>query len=245
MKIEFLGVTKRFRKIYALDNVNLEIAPGQIVAVLGNNGAGKTTLLRCLSGILAPDRGQVMLDGDLFTRDRMDLRRRLNVLPDFPVVIEEWPILRQIALTLRLYRRDDAGSGSRVADLLAEFDLLPLAEVPFNKLSRGQRYKAALVALLAVDPELWLLDEPFASGMDPAGIAAFRRHAQAAANRGSTILYTTQILEIVETFSDRICVLHKGQVYAFDSIDRLRDRETGGTGSLADIFQQLSEEDPP
>ena len=76
MKIELKDVSKKYQSLIALDKTSLVIEPGQIVALLGPNGAGKSTLLRCLAGIAAPTSGQVLYDGELFTRDRMDMRRR-------------------------------------------------------------------------------------------------------------------------------------------------------------------------
>src|SRR6185503_3247271 len=169
MKIELRAVSKSYGKSRALDRASLEIAGGQIVAILGANGAGKTTLLRCLGGIAAPDSGDILYDDEGFGRDKLDLRRRLFFLPDFPVVFYEMSILRHIGMVLRVYEREEAGIEASVLRLLKEFDLFTVAENPLNTLSRGQVYKAALVALIAVNPEIWLLDEPFASGMDPHG----------------------------------------------------------------------------
>ena len=129
----------------------------------------------------------------------------------------------------------------RVLELLQDFDLLPLALRPVNSLSRGQAYKTALVALLAVDPELWLLDEPFASGMDPQGIDAFKRHARAAANRGRTIIYSTQLLDVAERFSDRVCVINKGELHAFDTLANLRIAALDKDNVLEEMFRRLRE----
>jgi ABC-type multidrug transport system ATPase subunit len=124
--------------------------------------------------------------------------------------------------------------------LLKDFDLFALAENPLNTLSRGQVYKAALVALIALRPRVWLLDEPFASGMDPHGINMLKRHAREAVSQGTTVIYSTQILEVVEKFSDRVCILHRGEVRAFDSVKLLEN--SGQGGGLTEIFQQLREE---
>ena len=97
-----------------------------------------------------------------------------------------------------------------MALLLEQLSLLPLTGMPFSAMSRGQVYKSALAALLVVDPELWIFDEPLASGMDPMGIAVFKREARAATRRGRTVVFTTQILEIAEKLADRICVLDHG-----------------------------------
>ncbi|MEW6302907.1 MAG: ABC transporter ATP-binding protein [Verrucomicrobiota bacterium] len=239
MKIELQGLTKTFDSLRALDRVRLEIEPGQIVAVVGANGAGKSTLLRCLSGIVGATEGLIFFDQEEFQRDRVDLRRRLMFLPDFPYMFTEKTALEHIGLVLRAYEADQPGVEERVISLLREFDLLAIATQPLNILSRGQRYKSALIALLAIDPELWLLDEPMASGMDPHGINSFKREALAAVRRGRTIIYTTQILELAEKFSDRVCVIHKGEARAFDTASQLKTDASGKAGSLEAIFDQL------
>lgn len=241
MNIELRGVLKTYNSLRVLDRVTLEIGPGQIVSLLGPNGAGKTTLIRCLAGIAAPDKGGVYFEDQEFHRDRMDLRRRLHLLPDFPFLLWDQSVIRNIAIVLRLFEADADGAEKRVLELLRDFDLLSIALRPVHSLSRGQAYKCGLVAMLAADPEVWLLDEPFASGMDPHGIDAFKRHARAAAGRGRTILYSTQLLDVAERFSDRVCVIHKGEVRAFDTLEHLRERSQDKDNVLEELFRQLRE----
>jgi len=241
MKIELRGVLKSYRSVRALDHVSLTIEPGQIVSLLGPNGAGKTTLIRCLTGIAGLNEGEVYCDDQEFVRDRLDLRRRIFVLPDFPFMFWDQSVIRNIAIVLRLFDADGAGAEERVLELLRDFDLLPLALRPVNSLSRGQAYKAGLVALLAADREVWLLDEPFASGMDPHGIDAFKQHARAAAARGRTIIYSTQLLDVAERFSDRVCVINQGEIHAFDTLDRLREHAQDKDNVLEEMFRQLRE----
>ena len=240
MKIELRSVSKSYGKARALDRASLEIQQGQIVAILGANCAGKTTLLRCLAGIAAPDGGDIVYDDQPFSRDDLELRRRISFLPDFPVVFYEMSVLRHIGMVLRVYERDLEGIEERVLQLLRDFDLFTIAENPLNTLSRGQVYKAALAALIAVNPDVWLLAEPFASGMDRHGINTVKRYAREAVAEGRTVIYSTQILEIVEKFSDKVCILHQGEVRAFDSVALLENAGQGG--SLEDIFRQLGEE---
>ena len=244
MHVALENVTKRFGGVRALDGVSFSIEPGQIVAVLGPNGAGKSTLLRCLSGLSAPNKGEVLYDDERFRRSRIDLRRRLAFLADLPCFLSGDTALRHIAMVLRLYGADEPGVEERVLDLLRELDLLPVAEVPVGYLSRGQAYKAALAALLTLDRELWLLDEPFASGMDPQGISVFKRRAREAAARGHTVIYSTQILDVAERFCDSFCLLHEGRLYASDSVAQLRDMATEGGGVLETLFARLREDEP-
>lgn len=187
MQISLQGVSKHFGSVAALEPLSLDIVPGEIVAVLGANGAGKSTLLRLLGSILVPTGGAIEMDGRPFGRDAMDLRRKLAFLPEFASVYPDWTPLAHSSMLLRLYEQDDDQSlPQRIVALLREFDLLAVAESSMRTLSRGQMYKAARVALLAVDPELWIHDEPFATGMDSRGLMAFRRHCHEATKRGRT-----------------------------------------------------------
>jgi ABC-type multidrug transport system ATPase subunit len=243
MHLKLDHATKRYGGQEALVDVSVEIEPGQIVAVIGLNGAGKSTLLRCLSGLSGFSSGSAKYDGRELSREDLALRRRIFFLPDFPLLFPRESVVRNLSRILRLYEADDAGSEERVLALMEELDLLPLAKHELALLSRGQIFKVALTALVAVDPELWLCDEPFASGMDALGLASFRRHARAAAARGRTILYSTQILELAERFSDRALVLHDARLFGFDALEKLT--EAGGAapeaGSAAALFQRLRE----
>ena len=243
MNIEIAGLTKRYRAIPALEDVSLRIDPGQTVALLGPNGAGKSTMLRCLAGIVSPDAGEIFYDDERFHRDRIDLRQRYFLMPDFPFVFPQMSVIRHIGMVLRLYGKAGEEIDDTVIDLLREFDMLPLAEARLATLSRGQSYKAALCALLAADPELWMFDEPFASGMDPRGLTAFRRRCRDAVYRGRTVLYTTQILDVAERFSDKVCIIHQGKVHAFENVNRLKAEVTEANGSILEaVFDQLHEE---
>jgi ABC-type multidrug transport system ATPase subunit len=209
MQIRVENVSKKFGRVWALEEITLELEPGQIVGILGANGAGKTTLLNCLGGVAVPTTGRVLYEGEEFHRGKVELRKRLMYLPDFPLAFARMNVLEHIAMCVRLFGRPDPDP-DRVAVLLEQLSLLPLTGMPFSAMSRGQLYKSALAGLLMVDPELWIFDEPLASGMDPMGIAMFKREARAATRRGRTVVFTTQILEIAEKFADRICVLDHG-----------------------------------
>jgi ABC-type multidrug transport system ATPase subunit len=240
MQIRLENLTKRFGLVVALDDVSLEIEPGQIVAIVGANGAGKSTLLRLLSCVLAPSVGAVYLDGERMERSRLDLRRRSALLPDLPPVPPGATPLQFVSSVVAVYGAERSGLEELVVGVLDELDLLPLIDTRAGALSRGQLYKVALAAHLAIGPELWMLDEPFASGMDPQGLATFRKYAQKAAGSGATVLYTTQIVELAETFSDRVMILDGGKLHAFDSVENLRARVGhNGDAVLGRIFASL------
>ena len=216
MKLRLEGLSRGFGPRRVLDGVSLTIPAGAVTAVLGMNGAGKTTLLRCLSGLSSGDSGGVFIDGEELRMGRLDLRRRLMFLPDFPPTFPGADVLENVAAHLRFWEADRPGVEVRVAGWLEALGMLPEAGRSVQGLSRGQGYKAALLALLAVDPELWILDEPMASGMDPRGLAVFRREAAAAAARGASVVYSTQIPELASAFADAVLLIAGGKVRMLD-----------------------------
>lgn len=240
MRLELSHVGKRFGAQRVLQDLTLSFAPGTVVAVIGLNGAGKTTLLRVLAGILVPERGRLSIDGARYNRDDLGQRQRLQFLPDAPFFVTGQTVVEHLATVLRLYGREAAGTAAAL-EVLTGLDLLTLAEANPASLSRGQRYKAALAGLLLAQPELWLLDEPFASGMDPRGIHMLRTRARAAAAAGATVVYSTQILEIAEPFCDRIIVLDQGRVGFDFSRAELEVMPRSGPGSLAETLAQFRE----
>ena len=240
MHVEVLDLEKSFGGTKALDAVSLELPPGKIVALLGPNGAGKTTLLRCLAGLLIPDAGEVRMEGKPFSREDLALRQRCAFLPDVPPLDPGKTLLDHAGLVLRLYEVDEQSAVERVLALCERFDMLLSAHKPTATLSRGQVYKAGLIPLMVVEPDLLLLDEPFASGVDPQGLLALKDFVRELTAQGKTVIYTTQIMEVVEKFSDLACVLHKGQVRGFAPVEELSSAH--GDQGLEGLFRALRED---
>jgi ABC-type multidrug transport system ATPase subunit len=200
-------------------NVSVRIPEANIVAVLGQNGSGKTTLLRILAGLTQHDSGTVTYGGTEFHRSNLALRKNVMFLADFPSFFEQMNPLELVTMHLKLWDAVRSGVEDRVADFFHRLGILACAYTPMRRLSRGQAYKVALTALMCVDPEIWLLDEPFAAGMDLQGINVFRQEVELAARkRNRTILYTTQLPELACGLSDNVAVLASGglSMYATD-----------------------------
>jgi ABC-type multidrug transport system ATPase subunit len=238
MKVTVAGLKKRFGSQPVLRGIDLDLPEGSIVSLVGVNGAGKSTILHCIAGLLSIDGGSISFDSENFRTDKIEMRRKFLFLPDYPTFVLAQTLVEHLSLVTRLYGRDAESLADRTMDLLREFDLLPFATRPLHELSRGLLYKSALVALILVDPELWLLDEPLASGMDPLGLRTFEKYARQAAGNGRTILYSTQILEVAERLSDHVAVLNDGLIRVFARTSDLR--ENGADGNLVDLFAKLT-----
>lgn len=222
MHIELQNVCKTFRRTRALKNLNLSVPPSTIVSLLGENGAGKSTLLRILAGLCVPDSGMVRYDGTVFNRENLPLRKRLHFTPDMPLLFPDQSVARNIATFAALYEKPTVGREDHLSHWLEETGAAALMRKTAGNLSRGQFWKAGLGCVAMIEPELWLVDEPFASGMDAVGMAAFRRLARHLVDQGGTVIYTTQMVGMAAEFSDHVCVIREGELILWEGSDITR-----------------------
>ena len=209
--VDISGLAVRFGRKRVLDGLDLRLADGAVTVLLGENGSGKSTLLRTLLGVVRPKKGLVRVFGLDPLRAHQPVLRRVGYVPDVPDC-PPWMTAGDLFRLLRPHYptwRDD------VAAELCERLAVPLA-TRFKAMSRGQGMKAMLVAALAPEPELLLLDEPFA-GLDPLvreevlqGVIGALRDGQRAGPR--TVLCATHELDVAARIADRIVVLHQGRI---------------------------------
>jgi ABC-2 type transport system ATP-binding protein len=210
------GLMKRYGKTVALDGLDLEVRTGEVHGFLGPNGAGKTTTIRVLLGLLRADGGQArLLGGDPWT-DAVALHRRLAYVSGD---VSLWPNLtggQAIDLLARLRGGLDQ---ARRAELIERFDLDPTKKG--RTYSKGNRQKVALVAALASDVELLILDEPTA-GLDPLMEVVFQDYIRQAKEAGKTVLLSSHILSQVEKLCDRVSIIRLGKVVESGTLSQLR-----------------------
>jgi ABC-2 type transport system ATP-binding protein len=214
--ISITGLTKSFGAVRALDGLDMTVATGEVHGFLGPNGAGKTTTLRILLGLLRKDGGQVTLLGGDPWHDATELHRRLAYVPGDVML---WPNLTGGEVIDLLGRLRGGLDARRRAELLVRFDLDPTKKG--RTYSKGNRQKVALVAALASNVELLLLDEPTA-GLDPLMEASFRDLIAADADDGRTVLLASHILAEVEALCDRISIVRDGRIVESGTMAELR-----------------------
>ena len=211
-----VGLTKRFGRTVALDGLDLEVRAGEVHAFLGPNGAGKTTTIRILLGLLKADQGQAMLLGGDPWRDAVALHRRLAYVPGDVTL---WPGLSGGEIIDLLGRLRGGLDPRRRQALTDRFQLDPAKKA--RAYSKGNRQKVALIAALASDAELLLLDEPTA-GLDPLMEATFRDCVSAERREGRAILLSSHILAEAEALSDRVTIIRDGRAVETGTLAELR-----------------------
>jgi ABC-2 type transport system ATP-binding protein len=207
---------KSFGTTKALDGLDLTVAAGEVHGFLGPNGAGKSTTFRVLLGLLRPDAGEATLLGGDPWRDAASLHRRLAYVPGD---VNLWPSLTGGEVIDLLGRLRGGLDERRRKTLLDRFDLDPRKKG--RAYSKGNRQKVALVAALASDVELLILDEPTA-GLDPLMESVFRECVQEERPRGRTLLLSSHILSEVEHLCDRVTIIKDGRVVETGTLAELR-----------------------
>ncbi|WP_067852197.1 ABC transporter ATP-binding protein [Nocardia shimofusensis] len=247
MDIAISSLRKTFGRTTALDELDLEVSRGEVHGFLGPNGAGKTTTIRVLLGLLRPDGGSVQLLGRDPWRDAVSLHRRLAYVPGD---VELWPNLTGGEAIDVFARLRGTANPARRDELIERFDLDPTKKA--RTYSKGNRQKVALIAALASDAELFLLDEPTA-GLDPLMEVVFQDVVAEVKARGGTVLLSSHILAQVEKLADRVSIIRAGRVVQTGTLAELRhltrttieavtERPVGDLGNLSGVHNVHTED---
>jgi lipopolysaccharide export system ATP-binding protein len=208
-----VSIAKSYDKRTVLSDVSLSVGRGEVVGLLGPNGAGKTTCFYSIMGLVKPDSGRIMLDGDDITGLPMYRRAILGLgyLPQETSIFRGLSVAQNISAVLELAEPDKAKRVDRLEFLLAEFGLGGLRDSPAMALSGGERRRCEIARALAADPSIMLLDEPFA-GIDPLSISDIRDLIKDLKNRDIGVLITDHNVRETLDIVDRACIIYDGRV---------------------------------
>jgi ABC-2 type transport system ATP-binding protein len=227
-----------YGRSHAVRGVSFDVRGGEITALLGANGAGKTSTLHMLTGILRPSSGTVALAGHPVHGASLEARRRIGYIPDRPDVYEGLTAREFVRFVCGLYGMRQAEADAHADPLFERFGLGGRTEELLGAFSFGMRQKAVIVATLAHEPELLVLDEPIV-GLDPESARTLMEVLRERASAGAAVLFSTHLLGIAEEIADHFLVLHQGQLAVSGGMDDLR-RAAGTEGArLNEAFFQL------
>ncbi len=216
------NVSKRYGDVVALNDASFEVHPGRIVGFLGRNGAGKTTTMRCVFGLVHPDSGVITFNGAPVTdADRL----RFGYMPEERGLYLRMRVHEQLVYFGRLSGMEK-GAASEAADRwLAELGLTDRRDAKVQDLSHGNQQRVQLMTAILHDPDVLILDEPFA-GLDPIGVASLSEVLRTFAKRGSAILFSSHQLDVIEDICDDVVIIHNGTVVQSGALDDLREHAT-------------------
>ena len=211
--LQVVSIAKSYDKRVVLSDVSVSVGRGEVVGLLGPNGAGKTTCFYSVMGLVKPDAGRIMLDGEDITGLPMYRRAILGLgyLPQETSIFRGLTIEKNILTVLELAEPDAAARQRKLDTLLEEFGLTRLRDAPAMALSGGERRRAEIARALAADPTIILLDEPFA-GIDPLSIADIRALVKQLKQRGIGVLITDHNVRETLDIVDRGYIIYDGRV---------------------------------
>jgi ABC-2 type transport system ATP-binding protein len=234
--IEAVDLSRQFGTRLAVDHLNLTVAEGEFFGFLGPNGAGKSTTIKMLVGLLRPTTGIARIAGIDIWQQPLAAKQVIGVLPEGLNLYERLTGREFIRFVGTMYGLDDVQVRARTDELLALMDLENDADKLVVDYSQGMRKKTALAAAIIHTPRVLFLDEPF-EGVDAISGRAIRNVLQRLRERGTTIFFSSHILEVVERLCSRVGVIAQGRLVAEGTIDELRQlAQTGAHASLEEVF---------
>ena len=238
MPIAVEHFTRTYGAFTAVDDLSIEVGPGEIVGLIGPNGAGKTTTLRALAGILLPTSGRIVVDGHDLATDGIAAKKRLAFMPDEPHLFEYLTVTEHLRLIARLYAVPDFDQ--RAKALLEELELVGKERSLPGELSRGMRQKVVIACGLVRDASTLLFDEPL-TGLDPLGIRKMRQTIVARGRAGAAILVSSHLLHLVEEICTRVVIMDRGKKVADGTVVELAATAEAAAGSnLEQIFLKVT-----
>ena len=222
--VQLRGVSKWFGDLQVLDNVDLEVGEHKVVCLIGASGSGKSTLLRCLNLLERVEEGEIRVDGQRLTHEKVDvnaLRRKIGIVFQAYNLFPHMTVLQNVMLAPRKARgqsRDDAEMRAR--GLLQRIGLEEKADEFPDRLSGGQQQRVAIVRALAMDPKLMLLDE-ITSALDPQLVSDVLNLVRELADTGMTMILATHEMGFAREVADKVCFLDGGSILEEGTPDQI------------------------
>ncbi|MDU1382485.1 MAG: ABC transporter ATP-binding protein [Staphylococcus epidermidis] len=238
VKVEHL--TGGYGKKPVIKDLNFELEKGEIVGLIGLNGAGKSTTIKHMLGLINPMEGKLSISNIKINEDIENYRRKLSYIPESPVTYDELTLEEHIEMTAMAYQLSREEAMRRAKPLLKVFRLENELKVFPSHFSKGMKQKVMIICAFIVDPELYIIDEPFL-GLDPLGIQSMLDLMVEKRNENRTVLMSTHILATAERYCDRFIILDKGEIVAFGNLDELREQTGLKDKTLDDIYIHVTQ----
>ncbi len=224
--IECHNLTKDFGTFRAVDNINLSVSAGAVLALLGANGAGKTTTVRMMTSILQPTSGSARIAGYEVTESPAQVRAHVGVLTEQHGLYERMKGMDYLTFFGRVYHLPDSETRKRASSLMEQFGLTFALDKRLGEYSKGMKQKLALVRAMLHNPPVLLLDEP-TSAMDPVSAKQVRDAIIDLQKESRTFLITTHNLTEAQALANKIAIIRRGRIIAHGTFEELSRQFVG------------------
>ena len=231
IKVE--GLSKRYARTLAVDDISFEVEKGQIVGFLGPNGAGKTTTMRVLTCFLPPTSGTAKIAGFDVLEQPLEVKRHIGYLPETPPLYPDMEVQDYLTFVGKLKGLSSSDLARRVVDVCERCAIVDVKTKLIGKLSKGYRQRVGLAQAILHNPDVLILDEP-TSGLDPKQIIETRELIRSLAG-DHTIILSTHILSEVEHSCERVIIINQGKLVAQDTVVNLTNRLRGSESVAVEI----------
>jgi ABC-2 type transport system ATP-binding protein len=239
--IELKNLTKRYGSFLAVNDVSLEIKPGEIFAFLGVNGAGKTTTIRMMTGILQPTSGEILIGGHSLLRDPLRAKSITGYVPDRPNLYPKLTGREFLYFICDIYRVGGAEAERKIDEMLEEYSLTEWQDELIESYSHGMKQRLATCGALVHSPRVLVVDEPMV-GLDPHGAKALKDAFRRYAASGVTIFLSTHSLNVAEEVADRMGIIQRGSLLTVGTLAEIRDLTGRHDEGLERMFLELTAE---
>ena len=234
--IEIKNVSKTYNgKKKVLKNISFKIEGGEIFAFIGHNGAGKTTMIKCIMGILDFEEGDILVDNKSIKEEPLECKRIMAYVADNPDLYENMKAIDFINFICDMYEVSEDIRRENTLKYAKMFEIEDKLNDDISSFSHGMKRKIALIAALAHNPKVLIMDEPFV-GLDPKAVYDMKEIMRNMAKDGKTIFFSTHILDVAEKLCDRVAIIKDGTIV---KVGKMKDIK--GDESLEQVFLELGE----
>jgi len=219
--IQAQNLAKKYGSVLAVDNVSFSVVPGEVFGFLGPNGAGKSTTQRMLTGVIAPDAGDIQIFGYDMLRCPNPAKHLMGIVPEMANVYVDLSAWNNLMFMGELYGIGKKIRVSRAAELLEQFNLLGKKDLKAKGFSKGMKQRLLICMAMMNDPQILFLDEP-TSGLDVQSTHLIRNLLQEFNARGQTIILTTHNIKEANQLCDRVAIINRGRIVAIDRPQNLK-----------------------
>jgi ABC-2 type transport system ATP-binding protein len=221
--LKIKNLTKKFGDKIAVDDLSVEVKPGEIFGFIGHNGAGKTTTIKCITGILDFEQGEINIDGVSVSKDPIECKKIIAYIPDNPDIYENLTAIQYLNFVADIYEISKDDRKAVISKYAKIFEIEENLNDLISSYSHGMKQKIVIISALIHKPKLLILDEPFV-GLDPKAAFDLKEIMKEVTNEGTSIFFSSHVLEVVEKLCDRVGIIKKGKLVVCGSVDEIKGK---------------------